>query len=642
MTDSVSISILPQYVETTDEVYKGRRLHRIQQSLLRYDELSQFTILSAPTGTGKSFAFPLPIINHKQGDSLSNLRCLIVSPTNALIDDMEREYKKNFPELKITKLNRAELDKYNVKGTPRWDKLIDLITENEVIITNPDLLNFAMFGGYVRHKGQHEISQIFARVGYFVLDEYHLYDEEQIANIISWIGFSKTVVSGANNKFIFASATADPGLVEVLKQQGFEPTEIVEEITEIQTATNRPIHGKIEVTFIKGKKPQEYLLENSDLVKQWIQSDERILAIFDRMVDLRESRNKIESEFGDFAIAEESGYFTKSSIREDSSNANLIIGTNKVEVGVNLDITVCLMQTGKHFSNFVQRFGRVAREGKNGKVIVFLEDKIKEIERAFAGLESVSYYEFIEKCRNIKLLSDRKFYTEKVPFYLGAYFYIITRNLKDYNTRRLFTENLKLEGQVKYMHGVMQSVEIGIRKDLADANRKMKNKGRGYQHIKHWKKWWELFSGTFKFFRANKKNVWIKDLFFRDGKALVEYSLEWVLANREVISIEDIDGKECYIVSNFVKGNNGLQYVIESMPIYKIREETMFLQQSEKYSLGEAFDTRLHQIAEHYRGGDFFSQTASQIIFERLQKLKQIFTEKRLVITEIKNFSNII
>lgn len=639
MADSVSISILPQYVETTDEIYKGRRLHRIQQALLHYEELSQFTILTAPTGTGKSFAFPLPIVKHKQSDSPSDLRCLIVCPTNALIEDMEREYKKNFPELKITKLNRTELDKYNVKGTPRWDKLIDLITENEVIITNPDLLNFVMFGGYIRHKGQHEISQIFARIGYFILDEYHLYDEEQIANIVSWIVFSKSVVAGAKNKFIFASATAELGLVEVLKQQDFEPKEIIEEITENRTDTNRPIHGKIEVTFIKGKKPQDYLLENSDLVKQWIQSGEKVLAIFDRMADLRQSRIEVENEFENFAIVEESGYFTKSGIKEDSTNANLIIGTNKVEVGVNLDITVCLMQTGKHFANFVQRFGRVAREGKNGKVIVFLEDKIKDIERVFAGLESVSYYEFIEKCRNIKLLSDRKFYAEKVPFYLGAYFYIITRNLKDHNTRGLFKANLKLEGQVKFMHGVMQSVEFGIRKDLAEANRKMK--GKKYADLKHWKRWWKLFSGTFKFFRTNKKNVWINDLFFKDGKVLVEYSLEWVLINREILRIEVIEGKECYVVSNFINGNQGLQYIVESMPVWKLCEETMYLQQSEKYALREAFKNRLDVIYRHYRGNDLFSNKAKEIL-QNIDNLCVLFTEKRLVVTDIKNFSNII
>src|SRR5262249_40081467 len=149
--------------------------------------------------------------------------------------------------------------------------------------------------------------------------------------------------------------------------------------------------------------------------------------------------------------AEESGYFTKSEIKEDTTYARLILATNKAEVGVNLNVTVCLMQTGKHFANFVQRFGRVAREGNNGKVVVFLENKIKEVESKFSDAKSISYYDFIERCRGIKLLSDRKFYSEKIPQYLGAYFYVISRSLKDYNTRKIFTDNLKLEGQTKYI-----------------------------------------------------------------------------------------------------------------------------------------------------------------------------------------------
>src|SRR5205085_8575624 len=193
--------------------------------------------------------------------------------------------------------------------------------------------------------------------------------------------------------------------------------------------------------------------------------------IFDRMIDLRNSRNEIELEFDDVAVAEESGYFTKSKIKEDTANANLILGTNKVEVGVNLNVTICLMQTGKHFANFIQRFGRVAREGKDGKVVVFLENKIKEVEGKFSDAKSVSYYDFIERCRSIKLLSDRKFYSEKVPQYLGAYFYVISRSLKDYNTRKVFIAGLKLEGQTKYVHGLLYGIEIGIKKDLWKTNK---------------------------------------------------------------------------------------------------------------------------------------------------------------------------
>ena len=97
MADSVSLKLLPQFVETMDEVFEGRRLHKIQQALLHYDELPEFTVITAPTGTGKSFAFPLPIIQHrKTGSSFSKRRCIIVSPTSALIEDMAKEYAKIF------------------------------------------------------------------------------------------------------------------------------------------------------------------------------------------------------------------------------------------------------------------------------------------------------------------------------------------------------------------------------------------------------------------------------------------------------------------------------------------------------------------------------------------------------------------
>src|SRR5437868_10514739 len=101
MTNSVSVTLLPQFVETTDTVFNNRRLHEIQRAFLNYNELSQFTIITAPTGTGKSFAFPLPIIWHRQSDSFDTMRCIIVSPTNALIEDMKKEYEKTFPKLRI-------------------------------------------------------------------------------------------------------------------------------------------------------------------------------------------------------------------------------------------------------------------------------------------------------------------------------------------------------------------------------------------------------------------------------------------------------------------------------------------------------------------------------------------------------------
>jgi hypothetical protein len=134
----------------------------------------------------------------------------------------------------------------------------------------------------------------------------------------------------------------------------------------------------------------------------------------------------------------------------------------------------------------------------------------------------------------------------------------------------------------------------------------------------------------------------IKDLAYKSGHQLTRYSLEWILMNREIIDFEEIDGEQCYIVSGIRECRDKLQYHIESFPIYKVREDTMILQQSERYSLKEAFEKRVRQVAEIYRSGDLFRQTARQLLLEKVLKLKPLVTEKRLAITGIKSFSNII
>ncbi len=257
-------------------------------------------------------------------------------------------------------------------------------------------------------------------------------------------------------------------------------------------------------------------------------------------------------------------------------------------------------------------------------------------------MKEISYYDFVKECRDIELLSDRKFYSEKVPQYLGAYFYIITRSLKDYATRELFKASLNLEGQTKYMHSLMYSIEVGINRDLSHANKQCGSRYTRYD-MAHWRQWWKIFMGTFKYFRASKPDVLIRDLTYKDGHQLTRYSLEWILRNREVINVEEIAGEQCFVVSSFRECKDELQYCIESLPVYRLRQDTMYLHQSEKYNLKEAFEKRVCQVADGmYRNGDLFRQTARQLLLEKVLKLRPIITDKRLAITEIKGFSNII
>jgi hypothetical protein len=164
--------------------------------------------------------------------------------------------------------------------------------------------------------------------------------------------------------------------------------------------------------------------------------------------------------------------------------------------------------------------------------------------------------------------------------------------------------------------------------------------GKGFQSdLENWKKWWQIFTDTFKYFRANSPDVLLRDLELPKNVQLVRYSLEWVLKNREVIGEENHNGERCLVVSGFQDGQTDLQYYIESLPIYKLDEGTLYLQQKERYALKSAFEARIQKVALLYRGHNQFHLTARELLSELLA-LKSIFTDKRLQIVDIKSRDN--
>ena len=651
MAKQVTIKITPQFVETTNRKFDNQRLHSIQSAMLEYSALNEVVILSAPTGTGKSFSFPLPIIKNKRQQTLSQMRCVIVSPTNALIEDMQREYTIAFSELKIEILNRKRLDEFNAHGLKRWSEIINVIRDNDIIITNPDLLNWAMFGGYSFTKKQPQVSQLFAKVDYFVFDEYHLYDEEQIANIISWMILKRCLLPHKDVKFIFASATPEPALVSLLRENSFEVQELCENITSSPSLTARQIHGEVTVIFrcIEHTSNdsdgdiaiQNYLFENKQQIEKYSKRGDRTLILVDRMISLRRMRNKVQQEFNDFAVAEESGYLTKSKRKEDVVNANIVLATNKVEVGVNLNVKVCLMTTGRYFASFIQRIGRVARGKTNGVVVVFVE-KIERLNNEFGKLNEMSYYDFVEVCRNIELLNDRRFYMERIPRYLGAYFFIIQeRALKDYATKLVFKENLNLdsyEGETRFMFHTFRSIHNRIFYDMKSVNAL----SRGYSwELKCIREWWIKFLSTFRYFRSNSPTLKFLDLDMNYGENIQEYSLEWILANRFITGEKIIDGERYLVVSGFRNEKIELQFIVESFPFGKLNEEHRYLSQKERWDLRGAFQKRLKLCAEEWqhRIQDDFSKSVLELLSE-VAKLSMVFSHKRLLIEDITEYSN--
>ena len=122
---------------------KKCRLHTFQEVF--YSDLSNLPpviVVVAPTGAGKTFAFSLPIVYARDHNFYALPRGLVIAPTNALVEDMYNTFKRI---AKTEKITGSTLQKH---GIERPIELINKVKSANIIITNPDIVNFIIHGGY--------------------------------------------------------------------------------------------------------------------------------------------------------------------------------------------------------------------------------------------------------------------------------------------------------------------------------------------------------------------------------------------------------------------------------------------------------------------------------------------------------------
>ncbi|MCG2724303.1 type I-D CRISPR-associated helicase Cas3' [archaeon] len=623
MNNVKTVTLSPQFIEYSDTDFNSIHLHKIQKEFLNYSNFSNITIVIAPTGTGKTYSFALPIINKHRENKLSSIkesrRGIIVSPTNALIKDMAYNLKQNFKEVSIDVLNSSKLKE---KGPERWKEILSILYKNELIITNPDLLNFIITGKYLYEiKGERQWTELFEHIDYFVFDEYHLYDEEQIANILSFILLKDTLFPHKEIKFIFTSATPEKALEEFLKDNKIEYM-LFEEVISNREENSRAIHGKIELNFIKSEI-SNYILTNKKMIYDFKEENKKILIIFDKLREAHLFLERAKREFIGLRIEEETGWITKSNLKPNLADCDIIVGTNKVEVGVNYDVDACFMDQGKYFRNFLQRIGRVARGNRKGYIFIFV-DKLRKIETVFNKTE-YTYYDFIEKYRNIQV--DKKTYSEKISKFMGCFLFVVRQGITDTTLRKMFFENVKLNGETKRYFDLMYGIDKRI-KGFSDID---KNKGF-FVIVKKWQDWWNIFLNTFCYFRTNNLKCKVID---KDRNDLItEYNIEWVLQNKNIIGKKD----GVYVVKGMTEESKGFLYVVDSFPI----GDYAFSKNECYFDVKETFIKKLKNLHDDVQYYDENIRQYSTDLIKTVGALCPVITQKRVSIKDIQVDENII
>lgn len=663
---SFELSIHPQYVRQTkaEAVFgNGKKgyLHEIQRVFKEdFDDLPTFTIMTAPTGTGKSYAFPFPVLEAKQRPQkpfTADHDCvgLVVLPTNALIEELAKNFRETYPQLKVEVINRARLNATGKKGFARLKAILAIASASDLVITNPDIINYTMHGGYHKfafkqHTGRKEFHNLLECFDYVIFDEYHLYDEAQIANILT-LAYLRKLILGDNNrlKYIFTSATPEPKLKELLERnfEAEEVREIVEEIVDEPTQA-RAIHGQLEVLFYWSNAFADAIEAQLDTIAQELAEGRKALIIFDQLREVHTWEAKLKQHFGlaPHEIYLSTGYAPK---EEDSQarikQARLILATNKAEVGVNYEVQYCLMQPGKFYQNFVQRFGRVARGDEAGKVVICLDNasQYKALARALKG-KTMAYYDFVNILATH--LRHQAFYEKRVPQYLGEYMWCIAHSIRhhqSYHTRRRLQDRLNetdFFAQLEHAYpryGLLDQINGLIKDLLADAlstlPEKLRSKSvaqilvdndkrlpRGYD-ARQWAEWWGHYLDTYLSFRDGSMVVKIID---QALDLVLDYSLDWILQHKEILEVKLLDEVTPstieYVVGELKERDKELQYDIVTIPAVHASGNRL-VSYREKWQIQKKFQEGVARIEAQLKKKDL-SRHHVQIQLKLVDKLR--------------------
>ena len=330
---------------------------------------------TAMTGDGKSLAGQLPTLIQEYPRSL-----LAMYPTNELIRDQLRQIAQTLRlwernDLRPTPLDAARLDDL-VEETDlkRRDALTNLWDNHDLVLTNPDIFHYVMQQYYIRtgKKGDAPdlvINALLQDFNQFTFDEFHIFQAPQIVSVVNALIFIHEVVGKVQpKKFLFLSATPEDLLLRYLERAGLSHKHIQGEYTHTwkndgPTRWRRILHDStihfapqqaeewsedhLEATLLRFFQIHSPAAKGALIVNS-IASAQRLVA----------KLRPIFKEHG-FSVRSNTG-FDALETRRTSYDADLLIGTSTIDVGVDFQINFLVFES-RDAGTFLQRLGRLGR-----------------------------------------------------------------------------------------------------------------------------------------------------------------------------------------------------------------------------------------------------------------------------------------
>lgn len=308
-------------------------------------------VVRAPTGAGKTATF-LEIIENRE-------LTLLVYPTNALL----QQQKKRFEEAGVVPRVLSG-DTLSGHGSDRVDHLLQFVNRyagHDAIITNPDILQAVIQDLYQGSKAM----EFFDGFDAVVYDEFHFYDDLAASGLLLQMKIISQRLPHA--KLLLASATPNESFVEfVANRLNLETREIEATYVDDSEPFRHPVelHRRGESTIWDNR---EELCENLETeVRRYDESVEpHIVLVFNSAKRSNDFHDYLAVEHPNlFAVSvKDNGYDTHDpEVNVEDEEFLILNTTSKGEVGLDYDIRLLFMETPRHASDFLQRFGRAGRQ----------------------------------------------------------------------------------------------------------------------------------------------------------------------------------------------------------------------------------------------------------------------------------------
>lgn len=347
---SAGLKVILKPLPSLTEVYRFNSLTSVQERCL---STNGDAIIISPTGSGKTEA-SLFWATHNLDKTRGN-RIFYNLPYTASINAMYRRLLKKLTPYYLDDgcvslvHGKATYFLYKMFEEDKFKELKNISRKiySPYKITTP----FQCLKHLFSLKG-YEMGLLEMYRGRFIFDEIHAYDARTVGLILSMCEYLKEEMDA---KLLIMSAT----LPDFLKDLFLDSLQIKNELMLNDRELNNYLRHRCGI--IEGD-----IIENIDLIKKRLKNKEKVLIVCNTVNRAQNIYNLLKTEEDNSALLH--GRFIikdREVIEKDLENLNLLVGTQVIEVSLDIDYDVCFTEPAP-IDALIQRFGRVNRRRNEG------------------------------------------------------------------------------------------------------------------------------------------------------------------------------------------------------------------------------------------------------------------------------------